>query len=68
MEITFLLTDISEIHLRVEQLLQNTNSMLQKTSDFAKGKKLPTYLGRAKEKRKNRQKNRDRTCTSGREL
>ena len=26
----------------------------QKTSDFTKGKKLPTYLGRAKEKRKNR--------------
>ena len=26
----------------------------QKTSDFPKGKKLPTYLGRAKEKRKNR--------------
>ena len=29
---------------------------LQKTSDFPKGKKLPTYLGRAKEKRKNRDK------------
>ena len=28
----------------------------QKTSDFPKGKKLPTYLGRAKEKRKNREK------------
>ena len=28
----------------------------QKTSDFPKGKKLPTYLGRAKEKRKNRAK------------
>ena len=28
----------------------------QKTSDFSKGKKLPTYLGRAKEKRKNRGK------------
>ena len=28
----------------------------QKTSDFPKGKKLPTYLGRAKEKRKNRDK------------
>ena len=40
----------------------------QKTSDFPKGKKLPTYLGRAKEKRKHREKNRDRTCTSGREL
>ena len=49
----------------------------QKTSDFPKGKKLPTYLVRAKEKRKTRdkrkkknqrQKNRDGTCTSGREL
>ena len=28
----------------------------QKISDFTKGKKLPTYLGRAKEKRKNRDK------------
>ena len=28
----------------------------QKTSDFPKGKKPPTYLGRAKEKRKNRDK------------
>ena len=32
----------------------------QKTSDFPKGKKILTYLGRAKEKRKKqRQKNRD---------
>ena len=28
----------------------------QKMSDFPKGKKLPTYMGRAKEKRKNRDK------------
>ena len=28
----------------------------QKTSDFPKTKKLPTYLGRAKENRKNRDK------------
>ena len=28
----------------------------QKTADFPKGKKIPTYLGRAKEKRKNREK------------
>ena len=28
----------------------------QKTSDFPKGKRIPTYLGRAKEKRKNRDK------------
>ena len=41
----------------------------QKTSDLPKGKKLPTYLGRAKEKkRKQRQKNRDGAHTSGREL
>ena len=41
----------------------------QKTSDLPKGKKLPTYQGRAKVKRKKqRQKNRDRTCTSGGEL
>ena len=41
----------------------------QKTSDFPKGKKLPTYQGREKEKRKKQsQKNRDGICTSGREL
>ena len=41
----------------------------QKTSDLPKGKKLPTYLGRVKEKRNNkRQKNGDGTCTSGRVL
>ena len=41
----------------------------EKTLGFPKRKKLPTYLGRAKEKRKKqRQKNRDGTCTSGREL
>ena len=38
-----------------------------KTSDFPKGKRLPMYLDRAKEKRKNRDK-RIGTCTSGREL
>ena len=43
----------------------------QKTSDFQKGKKFPTYLGRAKEKK--RQKSRDGTCAHpwegpGREL
>ena len=41
----------------------------QKTTDFQKGKKIHTYLGKAKEKRKKKtQKNRDGTCTSGREL
>ena len=34
----------------------------QKTSDFPKGKKLPIYLGRAKEKRK---KNRDNRIGTG---
>ena len=33
-----------------------TTECWQKTSDFPKGKKLPTYLGKAKEKRKNRNK------------
>ena len=32
------------------------NEHWQKTSDFPKGKKLPTYVDRAKEKRKNRDK------------
>ena len=41
----------------------------QKTSDFPKSKKISTYLGRAKGKRKKqRQKNRNGTCSSGREL
>ena len=41
----------------------------QKTSDFPKGKKIPMYLGKAKgKKKKQRQKNRHGTCTSGREL
>ena len=41
----------------------------QKTSDLPKGKKLPTYLGRAKRKNEKIEiKNRDGTCTSGREL
>ena len=38
----------------------------QKTSDFPKGKKLPTYL--VGQKKKQRQKNRDGICTSEREL
>ena len=56
MEITFLPTNTSEIHLHVEQLYRTPTECWQKTSDFPKGKKLPTYLGRAKEKRKNREK------------
>ena len=38
----------------------------QKTSHFPKGKKTPMYLGKGKRtKKKQRQKNRDRTCTFG---
>ena len=54
-------------HLPPHKYIKNTSTMWnnsyrtpterwQKTSDFPKGKKLPTYLGRAKEKRKNRDK------------
>ena len=56
MEISFLPTNTSEIHLHVEQLLQNTHRMRQKTSDFPKGRKLPTYLRRAKEKKEKTEK------------
>ena len=56
MEITFLPTNTSEIHLHVEKLCRTPTERWQKTSDFPKDKKLPTYLGRAKEKRKNRDK------------
>ena len=55
-EITFLPTNTSEIHLHVEHSYRTPTKCWQKTSDFPKGKKLPTYLGRAKEKRKNRDK------------
>ena len=40
----------------------------QKTSDFPKGKKLPTYLCGAKEKRKNRDKRIGMGPAPGREL
>ena len=40
----------------------------QKTSDFTKGKKIPMYPVGQKKKEKQRQKNRDGTCTSAREL
>ena len=58
-----------KIHLHVEHSYKTPTERWQKTSDFPKDKKIPTYLGRAKEKRKKqRQKNRDGTCTSRREL
>ena len=56
MEITFLPTNTSEIHLHVNNSYRTLTERWQKTSDLPKGKKLPTYLGRAKEKRKNRDK------------
>ena len=69
MEIPFLPTNISELHLHEEQLLQNTYRTLAEDLRLPKCKKVPTYLNRAKEKKKKqRQKNRDGTCTSEREL
>ena len=63
----------SQIHQKYIYMWNNSyrtpTEHWQKTSDFPKGKKLPMYLGRAKEKRKKeRQRNKDETCTSGREL
>ena len=56
MEITFL----PQIHQKYIYMWNNPyrtpTEHWQKTSDFPKGKKRPTYLGRAKEKRKNRDK------------
>ena len=50
-------------HLPPHKYVKNTSTCgttpterWQKTSGFPKGKKLPTYMGRAKEKRKNRDK------------
>ena len=69
MEITFLPMNTSEIHLYVKNSYRTPTEHWQKTSDLPKGKKLPTYLGRAKEKKKKqRQKNRYGTFTTGREL
>ena len=49
-----------QIHQKYIYMWNNSYRTLtecwQKTSDLQKGKKLPTYLGRAKEKRKNRDK------------
>ena len=49
-----------QIHQKYIYMWNNSYRTLterwQKTSDLPKGKKLPTYLGRAKEKRKNRDK------------
>ena len=66
-------TSSPKIHQRYIHMWNNSyrtpTECWQKTSDLPKGKKLPTYLGRAEEKRKKqRQRKRDGTCTSGREL
>ena len=49
-----------EIHQKYIYMWNNSyrtpTECWQKTSDFPKGKKIPTYLGRAKEKRKKRDK------------
>ena len=55
MEIILLPTNASEIRLHGEQLLQTPTERWQKTSDLPKGKKLPAYLGRAKEKRETKE-------------
>ena len=56
MEITFLPKNTSEIHLHVEQLLQNTYWTLAEDLRPPKRQETPTYLSKAKGKRKNRDK------------
>ena len=69
MEINFLPTNTSEIHLHVNNSYRTPTECWKKTSDLPKVKKIPTYLGGTKEKRKKqRQRNKDGTGTSGREL
>ena len=48
-----------QIHQKYIYMWNNYRTLTEcwkKTSDFPKGKKIPMYLGRAKEKRKNRDK------------
>ena len=69
MEITFLPTNTSEIHLHVEQLLQNTYWTLAEDLRLPKRQETPHIPGWGKrKKKKQRQKNRDETCTSWREM
>ena len=56
MEFTFFPTNTSEIYLHVEHSYRTPTERWQKTSEFPKGKKLPMHQGRAKEKRKKRDK------------
>ena len=44
------------LHISTKDLLRRYKERWQKTSDFPKGKKIPMYMGRAKEKRKDRDK------------
>ena len=69
MEITFLPQNTSEIHLHVEQLLQNTYWTLAEDLRLPKRQGNPhvPWYGK-REKKKQRQKNRAGTWTSGREL
>ena len=59
-----------QIHQKYNYMWNNSyrtpTERWQKTLDLPKGKKLPTYLGRAKEKTET--KNRAGTCANGREL
>ena len=67
-ELTFFPINTSKIHLHVEQLLQNTYCTLAEDLRLPKRQKNPhTWVGQ-KKKEKTETKNRDRTCTSGREL
>ena len=61
-ELTFFPINTSKIHLHVEQLLQNTYCTLAEDLRLPKRQELPTYMGRAKEKRK---KNRDKRIGMG---
>ena len=60
MEITFSPPQIHQKYLwniyKWNNSYRTPTERWQKTSDFPKGKKLPMYLGRAKENRKNRDK------------
>ena len=69
MEVTFLPTYTSKIHLHVEQLLQNTYWTLAEDLRPRKRQETPHVPGEGKRKKKKQtQKDRDGTCTSGREL
>ena len=66
-EITFLPTNTSKIHLHMEQLLQNTCWTLAEDLRLPKRQETPPHTW-VWQKKKQRQKNRNGTSTSGREL